>query len=107
MKKYSTKKEPTGATKRCRRCGETKPANEFAKSTNSKDGLQSYCKKCSREAAAARHKAKRACVEVKQPKLPTLMTGGILAEFQPRELINELRRRGYRGTLTYESKIIL
>ena len=37
-------------TKVCRRCGTEKPVGEFYKNKNLKDGLNSYCKKCSYEA---------------------------------------------------------
>jgi hypothetical protein len=37
--------------KKCKRCGETKPRNLFAKSSKSKTGCQSHCKSC-RSAAA-------------------------------------------------------
>lgn len=41
------------ATKRCRRCGEHKPAGEFHRKSDSRDGLQSFCKVCNSLAAAA------------------------------------------------------
>jgi hypothetical protein len=37
---------PTG--KCCAKCSETKPAVEFARDKNRKDGLQAYCKACQR-----------------------------------------------------------
>lgn len=33
-------------TKRCPKCGETKPREMFYRKTSNKDGLQNYCKKC-------------------------------------------------------------
>ena len=39
---------PTG-TKRCHKCGETKPVADFYQDRNRKDGLQSRCKICQRE----------------------------------------------------------
>lgn len=38
--------EPTVTERRCPKCGETKPASEFFKSTHLTDGLQTYCKSC-------------------------------------------------------------
>jgi hypothetical protein len=32
--------------KRCQRCGEEKPLNEFNKRSNSRDGLQKHCRAC-------------------------------------------------------------
>ena len=39
------------ATKTCARCNEAVPVSEFGKHAKSKDGLQSYCKPCNREAS--------------------------------------------------------
>lgn len=41
-------------TKRCRRCGSTKEAQDFYVSKMTADGLQSYCKACYAVASAAR-----------------------------------------------------
>lgn len=35
--------------KQCRKCHEVKPLDEFSKSSRSKDGLQSMCRKCHAE----------------------------------------------------------
>lgn len=42
--------EPVAAepTKRCARCGETKPLDEFSLNRKARDGRQGYCKTCSR-----------------------------------------------------------
>ncbi len=37
-------------TKRCSKCGETKPLDEFHVRTRSYDGVQAFCKPCMREA---------------------------------------------------------
>ena len=51
-------------TKRCSRCGKTKPVSEFCKNRRSKDGLHSYCKACkgaySRAWAEANRERRRA-----------------------------------------------
>jgi hypothetical protein len=36
-------------TKRCPRCGETKPLDEFSPSERTKDGLDNYCRPCRKE----------------------------------------------------------
>ena len=41
------------ATKRCSKCGEVKGLGEFGKHTARKDGLDTRCKQCNREAATA------------------------------------------------------
>lgn len=40
-------------SKVCLRCEETKPISEFSKNKNRKDGLQAYCKPCTRSANQA------------------------------------------------------
>lgn len=35
-------------TKRCTKCGETKPVDEFYRNRSHRDGLNSYCKECRR-----------------------------------------------------------
>lgn len=40
-------------------------------------------------------------------KLTKVFTNPDLAKFKPRELIEELKARGYKGTLTYEQVIRL
>lgn len=37
---------PVVLTKRCRDCGETKPASEFHVQATARDGLRPYCKPC-------------------------------------------------------------
>lgn len=68
------------ATKRCKSCGEVLPITAFRTDTRSKDG---YCHICD----ACKAKSKEC-----NPKL---------ANFTPRELIDELRARGYKGTLIF------
>ena len=68
------------ATKRCKSCGQLLPIIAFKTDPRSKDG---YCHICN----ACKAKGKEG-----NPKL---------AEFTPRELMEELRARGYHGTLEY------
>lgn len=37
------------STKRCSKCGETKPTTEFGRDRSRADGLADYCKECARE----------------------------------------------------------
>lgn len=80
--------------KTCRRCGIIKPSTEFSTSTKNKDGLQSYCKSCCRELAQKRYKD----IKGLNPDLEA---------FTPRQLIAELKARGYRGELEYRQTIKL
>jgi hypothetical protein len=46
-------------TKLCAKCRTSKAVDAFARSRGTRDGLQSYCKSCSREAGRKRYAAKR------------------------------------------------
>lgn len=90
--------------KRCKRCGRELDESEFNKHKMTKDGLQSYCKECQYELNRMRRK----------PKLPqVLQIGGgdkvnlELAAFTPRQLMEELKARGYTGELKYTQTIKL
>lgn len=76
-------------TKKCSSCGNELPISQFHKNAATKDGLQPYCK---------------ACIKAKRDKI---MHGSnnALRDFSPRELIAELRARGYEGELRIVQKI--
>lgn len=71
------------ATKRCKSCGQLLPLSAFRTDPRSKDGHCHVCDAC---------KAKG---KDSNPKL---------AEFTPRELMEELACRGYHGKLTFVQK---
>lgn len=84
-------------TKVCTCCGEEKPVTEFYRLKAGDEGRQSQCKKCIGE--------KR-----KKRVNKTLGTPGLnpeLEKFTPRQLIEELKARGYKGELRYENIIKL
>lgn len=74
-------------TSTCKRCGQEKPLEEFL---NNRHGVSQVCRECARkkrhETIAKRYVAQRA---------------SSLADYTPRELISELKRRGYEGTITF------
>ena len=82
-------------TKKCSRCGIEKPLSEFHKKARSNDGFQEICKGCMKEYNSKRY------FERKESTLNKVFHNPDLAKFQPRELIAELRARGYRGELSY------
>ena len=90
--------------KKCAKCGNEYPVTEYYKNRKNKDGLQSYCKKC--HAEVAKESAKRFS-DKKQSMMDRLETAEHttlikvygnpkLAEFTPRELMVELKARGFR-----------
>lgn len=77
-------------TKKCIKCGLELPLSEFVKSAKTKDGYQHVCKKC---------RANKRC-----------MTRGRdvrLANFTSRDLMRELKMRGYEGTILFVQRINL
>jgi hypothetical protein len=75
-------------TKVCKVCGQELPLSEFRKSLLVPNGIAT-CKKCVNE-------------KIKKTKLFKETTGSTnteLAKFTPRELIEELKSRGYKGKL--------
>lgn len=75
-------------TKVCKVCGQELPLSEFRKSLLVPNGIAT-CKKCVNE-------------KIKKTKLLKETTGSTnskLAKFTPKELIEELKSRGYKGKL--------
>lgn len=89
-------------TKICKQCGRELPLDSFAKHHISKDGYMAYCNSC-REESRKRSPLGGGKMIVKP------INGGNpdLAPFTPRELIEELKVRGYKGKLIIEREIIL
>lgn len=86
--------------KECKRCHRQLPETEFYKNISAKDGLQSWCKSCINDYDK----------NVRPFKEKNKNGGGgnpALAEFTPRQLIDELRKRGYTGKLKYTQTIKL
>jgi hypothetical protein len=97
-------------TKVCRKCGKELPTSEFFTSKKAKDGLHSYCKSCCMEAAKEsqrRRKEKKKKGEMAEfEKKHKIYTNIELAKFTPRELMLELKARGYEGELLYVEHIV-
>ena len=69
---FEQERDKACVAKRCSTCGKTKPASEFTKRRGSKDGLQSWCKKCRTKKDAERSAKKTAdgiCVYCSEEKL--------------------------------------
>ena len=96
--------------KQCYHCGVEKPVTEFYNYKGSLDGKSSWCKDCVKEYNRNRYN------RIKMENINTNQTqsqksdirGGQnndLSRFTPRELMQELAKRGYRGTLEYVKRI--
>lgn len=91
--------ENQNETKKCSKCGRVLPLSEFQKCSRNADGLQYRCKECQNKATRIRY-ARNTSGGVNKTYL-----NDKLKDITPRELIAELRFRGYQGELTYVQKI--
>lgn len=83
------------ATKVCSQCGRELPIEDFYEHKNAKDGYSTMCKKCHKERAKAQNEERKRLLEIARSG------GKQLKDYSPRELMQELYRRGYKGTLEY------
>lgn len=77
-------------TKKCPKCGQELSLDNFYKNKSQPDGYQVYCKKCHDEIVI---KSKE---RNKFDNLKKVYSKPELAQFTPRELMTELKARGYR-----------
>lgn len=100
-------------TKKCGKCGQVLPVSEFNKCSSREDGYQWCCKKCQ---TSYRPKTKQRVTindDVKRPLASSIVgestykRNPAFAGYQPRELIEELRARGYKGKLYITREIEL
>ena len=99
-------------TNKCNRCGKELPATEFYKNRSRKDGLAIYCKKCHNEMLKKNKPSSQSkgiepqlAATPEKERLHKVYTNKDLAVFEPRDLMLELKARGYVGELVYEEVI--
>ena len=83
----------------CKRCNRELDESCFNRSSKTKDGYSSLCKECHKESI------KEGLFRKKQAKQNG--ANPLLKDFTSRELIKELKSRGYQGQLTYVQVIDL
>lgn len=90
-------------TKVCSLCKQELPLTMFHKNHSRKDGLQTYCKECGKVYFANRTKKKKDildCVETINVNGKELIKvenfNNELAKFTPRQLMQELKARGFK-----------
>lgn len=76
--------------KKCSRCGKEKPLTEFYRNKTSKSGYDNYCKDRSNQIR-----------KINYHKLLNKKELSGLHAFSPRQLMEELKTRGYTGKLFY------
>lgn len=92
-------------TKYCTCCGRELPVEEFYTTKETHDGYYHICKKCKCEQTRQHNRSvKKLKEEIDTLKKQTALD---LSTFTPRQLLDELARRGYKGELTYVQHIKL
>ena len=108
------KEQEVITTKKCPKCGRELPTTAFYTNIRNKDGLQDKSKDCQREWNREYHKrkkeekrlaslnvedkveTKKVIVDEKECTMAKVYTNPELAKFTPREMMAELKARGFR-----------
>lgn len=89
-------------TKVCRCCGKELPITEFrCDKSHGKEFVLSICKTCMSTKQSAGHKRRKEKQAISHEAEIAQAKTMRLKDFTPRELMEELKRRGYEGKLTY------
>ena len=89
-------------TKICVCCGRVLPIDEFGNNRHSSDGKMVTCKSCTNKKLQEYRKKKRATMA----KADDDSRNQELSKFHARELIAELKARGYKGEIYYTQKTV-
>jgi tRNA G26 N,N-dimethylase Trm1 len=87
--------------KKCSHCGRMLPVSEFYKNSGKKDGLSNNCKECAKKMAKTYQRKNRE----KEEGIVEFKSNNPLSAYTPRELMEEISRRGYDASYTFVKKI--
>lgn len=101
-------------TKVCNKCGRELPVESFGKNHTCKDGRCGTCKDCKKAYTKEwqkKNQEKKRAQKIENERIEfekkyKIYTDKELAKFTPRQLILELKARGYVGTLLFEEVIV-
>ena len=99
-------------TKQCRRCGAEKEKNQFHVNPKTKDGLMHMCKECWNEVKYNRKKDEETKTmyqtdkELKETVIQ-FVNAIDLFSVSDKTLLDELKKRGYSGTLTLHKEVTI
>lgn len=89
-------------TKICKCCGKELPITEFRKGkAHGVEFVMSVCNTCMRNKQAEGHKRRKEKQAISHEEELAQAKTLRLKDFTPRELMEELKRRGYEGKITY------
>ena len=97
-------------TKVCSKCGRELPIESFGKNHTCKDGRCGTCKDCKKaytQEWLRKNREKKKALKIENERVEfenkyKIYTNRELAKFTPRELMLELKARGYTGDLLYQ-----
>lgn len=95
--------------KRCRHCQRLLPVTSFYKYKRSKDGLDKYCKEC-HDAMTNLKKQKPMSIKTTAKKKTSQDPAILYASIQhvsDEDIVKEIRRRGYTGSLEFSKTITI
>ena len=90
--------------KKCSCCGQELPVSEFQ--TDRQGNPISVCKTCMTKKRVEGHERRKAERQRKEEERIVILKNARLSQFQPRELMAELKRRGYEFTMTYKEMVV-
>lgn len=96
-------------TKVCKKCGRELPLDQYFRNKATKDGHDSQCKECKtaytleypKKYRARKREQAKENERIEFEKKYKVYTNRELAKFNPRELMLELKARGYEGELVF------